>query len=94
MALRAGCGAVPTRQVQVAARGRSVVARDSSRAPAQVVRGADVGEEAEALDVAQVQARLDQARRIDDQGRLAVLLLRLDESGNALERQEATPRIS
>jgi hypothetical protein len=94
MALRAGRGAVPTGQVQVAARGRSVVARDSSRAPAQIVDGADVGEEAEALDVAQVQAGLGQAGRIDDQGRLPVLLLRLDQSGNALERQDATPRIS
>ena len=94
MALRAGRGAVPTGQVQVAPRGRSVVARDSSRAPAEVVSGADVGEEAEALDVAQVQAGLDQAGRIDDQGRLPVLVLRLDQTGNALERQDATPRIS
>jgi hypothetical protein len=94
MALRAGRGAVPTGQVQVAPRGRSVVARDSSRPPAQVIDGADIGEEVEPLDVAQVQAGLDQASRIDDQGRLAVLLLRLDQSGNALERQDATPRIS
>ena len=94
MALRAGRGAVPAGQVQVAARRRSVVAGDSSRTPAEVVRGAEVGEEVEALGVAQVETGLDQAGRIDDQGRLAVLLLRLDQSGNALERQDATPRIS
>ncbi|HXV02807.1 MAG TPA: hypothetical protein VFP24_04485 [Gaiellaceae bacterium] len=39
-------------------------------------------------------AGLRQARRVDDQGRLAVFVAALDEAGDAFEGQEATPRIS
>jgi hypothetical protein len=39
-------------------------------------------------------ARLDQARRIDDERRLAERVLALDEAGDSLEGQLATPRIS
>jgi hypothetical protein len=64
-------------------------------APAQVVDRRDVGQEVEALLVAQVRARLDDAGGIDDERRLTVRLLALDEAGDALERaQLATPRIS
>jgi hypothetical protein len=81
-------------QVEIAALGRTVVAGDSPGAPAQVVRGADVGEEVEALLVAEVLTSLDQAGRIDDQRRLAVRLLRLNQTRDAFKRQDATPRIS
>jgi formate-dependent phosphoribosylglycinamide formyltransferase (GAR transformylase) len=55
----------------------------------------DVRQEVEALGVAEMQARLVQTGRVDDQRRLAVLDLRLDEPGDAFERaQDATPRIS
>ena len=73
---------------------RPDVARDAEAAPAEVVDGADVGEEVEALDVAQVQARLGQPRRVDDERQLPVRLDSLDETRNALEGQLATPRIS
>jgi hypothetical protein len=94
MALGARGRAVSPGQVEVPPCRRPVVAGDPARAPAQVVRGADVGEKVEALRVAQVDAGLDQSGRVDDQGRLAVLLFRLDQSGDALKGQEATPRIS
>ena len=41
-----------------------------------------------------MQRGVDQARRVDDERRLAVLLARLDQSGDAVEVQDATPRIS
>ena len=39
-------------------------------------------------------ARLDEARRVDDERRLAVRVLRLDEAGNAFVAQRRRPRIS
>jgi hypothetical protein len=63
-------------------------------APAEVVDRRDVGEEVEALLVAEVEARLDDPGGIDDERRLAVRILALDQAGYALEGQEATPRIS
>jgi hypothetical protein len=81
-------------QVEVTAAGRADVAGDAEPAPAEVIRRRDVGQEVEALDVAQVRARLDQPRRIDDEGRLIVRLAGLNETGNALVGQDATPRIS
>src|SRR5437867_12944519 len=63
-------------------------------APAEVVDGRDVGEEVEALLVPEVRAGLDDARRVDDERRLAVRLLALDEPGDSLVSQLATPRIS
>jgi hypothetical protein len=59
-----------------------------------VVRGGDIGEEVEAELVAQVSRGLGESRRIDDERRLAVPLLNLDQPRNAVEVQEATPRIS
>jgi hypothetical protein len=81
-------------EIEIAADPGPVVAGDAAFAPAQIVGGADVGEEAEALDVAEVQASFDEARGVDDERRLAVLLLRLDEPGYAFVGQLATPRIS
>jgi hypothetical protein len=81
-------------QIEVAAACRADVAGDAVTAPAEVVGRRDVGQEVEALDVAQVRARLDQPRRIDDEGCLAVRLAGLDEAGDALVGQDATPRIS
>jgi hypothetical protein len=52
---------VPAGQVEIAALGRPVVAGNPARAPAEVVRGADVGEEVEALGVAEMEAGFDQA---------------------------------
>jgi len=62
--------------------------------PAEVVDSRDVGQEAEPLLVAEVRARLDQPSWVDDECRLAVSLLALDETRYSLERQLATPRIS
>jgi len=63
-------------------------------APAEVVDGRDVGQEVEALFVAEVRTGLDDAGRIDDERRLPVRVFALDEPGDAFERQLATPRIS
>ena len=63
-------------------------------APAEVVDGREVGQEVEALLVAEVRAGLDDAGRVDDERRLAVRLLALDEPRDAFEGQLATPRIS
>jgi hypothetical protein len=81
-------------QVEVAAPGRADVARDSVAAPVEVVRGRDVGEEVEALGVSQVLARFDEPYRVDDESRLTVRVAGLDEAGDALVDQDATPRIS
>jgi hypothetical protein len=87
VALRAG-------GVEVTAFVRADIPGDALLAPAEVVGGRDVGEEVEAELVAQVEAGLDEARRVDDERRLTVGLLRLDQAGYAAEIQEATPRIS
>jgi hypothetical protein len=79
--LRARCGAEPTWQVEVAARGGPEVAGDPTGAPAQVVDRRDVGKDTKAFDVAEMEAGLGQAGRVDDERRLAVLLLGLDEPG-------------
>ena len=64
-------------------------------APAEVVGGRDVAQHVEAELVAQVEARLDDARRIDDAGDLVERLARLDDSRDALVgHYSATPRIS
>jgi hypothetical protein len=78
VALRAGRPALPAGKVEVAADGRSVVAGDAPVAPAEVVGRGDVGEEAEAFDVAEVEAGLGESCGVDDQRRLAVLLLRFN----------------
>jgi hypothetical protein len=62
--------------------------------PAEVVDRGDVGQEAEALFVAEVRARLDESSGIDDERRFAVRVLTLDEPWDSFERQLATPRIS
>src|SRR5581483_1847657 len=81
--------------VQVAPGGGTDVAGDALLAPAEVVGGGDVREEAEVELVAEVEARLAQPRGVDDERRLAVRLLRLDEARDArVVVQEATPRIS
>src|SRR5215213_9997735 len=83
------------RPVDVTPGAGAVVAGDSLLAPAEVVDRCDVGQQIEALDVAEVRAGLDDARRVHDQRRLAEPELRLDEPGNAFVRaQLATPRIS
>ena len=65
-------------------------------APAEVVGGRDVGQEAESLRVAQVLARVEQPIRLDDERRLAVRLPNRHEPGNALPAlaHEATLRSS
>src|SRR5262249_41713055 len=80
------------RAVQVAAGLATPVARDGLVAPAQVVDRGQVREEAEALLVAQVLAGLDEPRGIDDERRLAVQHLRLDQAGDAGVAHSATPR--
>ena len=81
-------------RVEVAPRGVSPVAGDGLFAPAEVVDSREVGQEVEAERVAQVETRLDDARRIDDERRLAVRLLPLDDARDALVDHSATPRIS
>ena len=92
--LRRAGEALGRRLVQVAAGARPVVAGDAALAPAEVVDRRDVGEEVEALLVTEVEARLEEPRRIDDERRLVVRVLALDQPGDALERQLATPRSS
>src|SRR5207247_9149654 len=80
-------------RVDVAAGGRADVAGRVA-APAEVVRRGDVGEEAEAERVSEVETGLDEPWRIDDERRRAVRLARLHQARDALEGQHATPRIS
>jgi hypothetical protein len=94
VALRAGRAADAAREVEVAALCGAVVAGDAAVSPAQVVDRGDVREEAETLAVAQVQTGLGQARGIDDERRLPVLVPPLYQPWDALEGQDATPRIS
>ena len=70
--------------------GGADVAGDPLGAPAEVVDAAEVGEHVEPLLVAQVRARLDDPRRVDDERRLAVRLERLDDPGYA--RRGVIPR--
>jgi hypothetical protein len=86
--------ALRAQRVDVAAGRGAVVAGDAALAPAEVVDGRDVGQEVEALLVAQVRAGLDETCRVYDERRLAVRVLALDEPRNAFEGQLATPRIS
>jgi hypothetical protein len=86
--------ALRTGRIEVTPRLVADVAGDARLAPSEVVGRGDVGKEVEALGVAEVQAGLDEARRIDDERRLAVRLSGLDEAGDSLVGQEATPRIS
>ncbi len=94
--LRLGSPRVALRaeRVDVAAGGGPVVARDLVLAPAQVVDGRDVGEEVEPFLVTEVGACFDEPGRVDDERRLSVRVLALDEPGDSLEGQLATPRIS
>ena len=66
--LRLGQALVALRRQARSGRGRrrADVAGDAVRAPAEVVGGGDVGEEVEAELVTQVQRRVHQARRVDD----------------------------
>ena len=81
--------------MDVAAADRADVARDLLLAPAEVVGGGDVGEEVEAVLVAEERARLDEPGGVDDERRLAERLARLDDAGHAgVRRHSATPRIS
>jgi hypothetical protein len=93
--LRCGARALGHRLVQVAAVGRPVIAGHADLAPAEVVRGRDVREEVEALDVTQMRAGLAYPGGIDYERRLAEREPGLDEAGDALVgTQLATPRIS
>jgi hypothetical protein len=78
-------------RVQVAAAAGADVAGDALLAPAEIVGRGDVGEEVVALLVAEVLAGLAQERGLDDEGRLAVGRLRLQQ---ARDLQLATPRSS
>src|SRR5688572_19253042 len=81
--------------VDVAPAGIAPVAGHPRAVPAEVVGGAHVGEEVEACLVAEPERGLAQALALDDDGRLAVTLLLLDEPGNAVElRHWPAPRIS
>src|SRR5215210_4109390 len=94
VSLRGDGRAERRRRVQVTAAIGPVVAGDSALAPVEVVGRCQVREEVEALDVAEMEARLLDPRGIDDERRLAVLLLALDEARDSLEGHDATPRIS
>jgi hypothetical protein len=59
-----------------------------------IVGRRDVRKEVEAELVTQMARRFGQARRVDDEGRLAVGLANLDEPGDAVVAQLATPRSS
>src|SRR5581483_9959620 len=80
--------------VQIAAPGGADVAGDGALAPAEVVGRRDVGQEAEALLVAEVPGRFDEPARLDDERRLAVRLAGLDQPGDFLVAQLATSRSS
>ena len=80
--------------MDVAPGGGADVAGDALPAPTEVVRGGDVREEREPVRVAEVGRSREQRVRLDDQRRLAVGLARLDEPGDAVEAQLATPRSS
>ena len=86
--------ALRAQRVDVAPGRGAVVAGDRALAPAEVVDGRDVGQEVEALLVAQVRARLEEPSGVDDERGLAVRILALDEPRDSFERQLATPRIS
>src|SRR5215203_1812538 len=91
VALGSGRPAEAAGEVEVAPEPRAVVPGHAARTPAEVVGRGEVGEEAEALDVTEVETRLHQTRRVDDERRLAVLLLGLDKPRYALEdHYEAT----
>jgi hypothetical protein len=80
--------------VELATRLGPVIARDLALAPAEVIDWSDVREEVESFLVAQIRAGLDEPGRIDDERRLAVRVLALDQARNSFEGQLATPRIS
>src|SRR5947207_7372921 len=82
------------RLVEIASRRRADVARDLLCFPAEVIRRGHVGQEVEAELVPQMTRSLAQPRRVDDERRLAVLLADLDQPRDAVEVQDATPRIS
>jgi hypothetical protein len=94
-ALRLGLGesleALRAGRVQVAAGARADVAGDAAAAPAEVVGRGDVREEDVTLLVPEVLAGLAQAGGLDDERRLAVGLLGLEQPRNV---QDATPRSS
>ena len=94
--LRLGERSEPLRggEVEIASGGGADVAGDAAPAPAEVVGGGDVGEEREAVLVAEAGRRLDQPGRLDDDGRFAVGLANLDETGYSVPAQLATPRSS
>ena len=79
--------------VSAARRGPDVPC-DALLAPAEVVRRREVAQHVEACLVAEVQARLGDAGRVDDERRLPERLACLDESGDSLVAHSATPRIS
>ena len=80
--------------VEVAAGCTADVACDLLLAPAEVVGCRDVAKKVETLLVPEVRARLDESRRVDDEGPLAESLARLDHSRNAcVACHWATPRI-
>jgi hypothetical protein len=81
-------------RVEVAAGPGADVAGDAPLPPAEVVGGGDVGEEREALLVAEVDRRLDEPGELDDERGLAVGLAYLDEAGYRVPAQLATPRSS
>jgi hypothetical protein len=83
--------ALGRRPVEIASVRRGDVARDAGLPPAEVVGRRDVGQEREALLVAQVGAGLEEPRRPDDERGLTVRLPALDEPRDL---QLATPRIS
>src|ERR671930_1577341 len=86
--------ALRRRPVEVAAGRRADVARDALLPPAEVVRRGDVGEEGEAVLVAEVERRLDEPVGLDGHRLLAVRLLLRHVAGHVLPAHEATPRTS
>jgi len=83
--------ALRRRLVEVAPADGPDVAGYALAAPAEVIGRGDVGEEVEAELVAQMARGFGQARGIDDEGRLAFCFADLDQPGNAVEIQDATP---
>src|SRR5262245_58933540 len=95
LCLRQPLVALRHRLVEVAALARAEVARDPGFAPAEVVGRRDVGEEVEPVRVPEVNAGLDDPRRIDDEGGLPVRLACLDQARDAGARVHcATSRIA
>ena len=85
---------VALKRLELRGRETGLAKRFLREAEAACHRRGEVGEKVEAELVTQMQRGIHHAWRVDDERRLAVPLARLDQSGDAVEVQDATPRIS